>query len=125
MSRTLSNGYILPEDGDFGLTWFDDLESNIQRVNDHNHDGVTGSRLPSTSITSVVIQIAETAFTPVATGGFEATLQANSTINFDDLTIYVRDATTKQQVFLDVLRVSSSEYKILTNTPLNYEVLLG
>ena len=39
MAITLSNGYIKPEDGDTGAVWFDALEDNIQRVNDHNHDG--------------------------------------------------------------------------------------
>ena len=35
----LSNGYKLPETGDFGDVWFPALEDNIQRINTHNHDG--------------------------------------------------------------------------------------
>ena len=124
MARELSNGYILPEDGDFGDTWFDDLEANIQRVNDHNHDGINSSNIPSTAITAVVVSVPAASFTG-SNGDFTANFTVNTTINLDQRTIYVRDAVTKQQAFLDVTRVSTSEYSIKTNTAIDYEVLLG
>jgi len=124
MARTLSNGFILPEDGDFGNTWFDDLEANIQRVNDHNHDGANSSNIPSTAIVPVVVTLAAADFV-ADPAGFTAVLTTNSTINLDERSLYFRDAVTKQQVFLDFERVSSASYNVFTNTAKDYEVLLG
>ena len=42
---TLSNGYQLPEDGDRGNVFWDGLEGNIQRLNDHKHDGADSEKL--------------------------------------------------------------------------------
>lgn len=50
MSVTLSNGYKQPETGDRGNTFFPDLEDNIQRVNDHTHNGTNSEKLTAQSI---------------------------------------------------------------------------
>ena len=41
MATPLSNGYILPEDGD--TNFWDTLEFNIDRVNSHAHNGTDGN----------------------------------------------------------------------------------
>lgn len=45
MSTTLSNGYKLPSTGDKGSTFFLDLEHDIQRLNDHTHNGTDSSKI--------------------------------------------------------------------------------
>lgn len=124
MSSELSNGYFLPQNGDFGVTWFVDLERNIQRLNDHNHDGTNSSAIPSTAIAPVIIDLPVSAFT-ASPEGFSANLTTTSNINLDTRSFYVRDAVTKQQAFLDVVRVDALNYTVSTNTLIAYEVVLG
>lgn len=49
MSKTLSNGYKKPETDDTGDTWFSDLEDNIQRLNDHSHNGTDSELITPTT----------------------------------------------------------------------------
>lgn len=49
MSTTLSYGYKKPADGETGATFYPDLNTNAQLANDHVHDGVTGTRLNSST----------------------------------------------------------------------------
>jgi len=43
--QTLTYGYQKPEDGDRSTTWFPALASNVQKLNDHTHDGVNSSQV--------------------------------------------------------------------------------
>ena len=47
---TLSHGYKKPETGDRGSVWFPALEDDIQRLNDHDHDGINSELIPASSI---------------------------------------------------------------------------
>jgi hypothetical protein len=57
MATTLSYGYINPQNGDPGSTWFPALNSNITQLNNHNHDGVTSAPIPSSSTVSGTVSI--------------------------------------------------------------------
>lgn len=50
---TLSFGYKKPQTGDKGSVFFPALEFDIQRLNDHTHDGANSAKLPASSITGV------------------------------------------------------------------------
>lgn len=47
---TLSYGYKKPQTGDKGSIFWTALEDNIQRLNDHTHNGVNSAPIPVTSI---------------------------------------------------------------------------
>lgn len=49
--QTLSYTYQKPETGDKGSVWFPAMENNIQKLNDHNHDGSNSALLPAANIT--------------------------------------------------------------------------
>lgn len=51
--QTLSYGYKKPQTGDKGTPLFQALEQNIQRVNDHNHDGQNSPPLTAQSIQGI------------------------------------------------------------------------
>lgn len=65
MSTTTSKGYKKPDTGDFGSSFFKDLEDNIDRMNSHNHDGVNGEKVKASNL---VVQTTE-----LANGDWEAT----------------------------------------------------
>lgn len=52
MPTTTTKGYKIPIDGERG-TWWDNLEFNIQRLNDHDHDGSDSQSL--VGITAVTL----------------------------------------------------------------------
>lgn len=74
MSTTLSNGYKLPADGDRGSTWFDDLESNITRVNGHTHDASDSEAIPAKNLTKGTSTILAANWSLVSGGTYKQTI---------------------------------------------------
>lgn len=120
----LSNGYKLPETGDFGDIWFPALEDNINRVNTHNHDGANSAKIPATSLTGVVQTILSGAFS--GSGGvFTATITLfGGAVSVDNKTVVFRDPTTKEVLYLKYVKVSTTQITVTTNTVQDVEVLL-
>lgn len=50
MSTNLTYGYVKPATGDRGTSLFTLLETDIQQLNDHAHNGVDSAFLPPSSI---------------------------------------------------------------------------
>lgn len=57
MATTQTYGRIKPETGDRGSTFFPALETNIDKCEAHDHDGVTGKKIASKSLTSTTSTI--------------------------------------------------------------------
>ena len=112
---TLSNGYVVPEDGDFGDIWFDILENNIQRINDHTHNGVDSSPISSVSVQAFSGSIAEADFAVQADGRFRATTTVPAGGAFDTLQVIYRDPTTKEQMYLSYERASVTQFYTYIN----------
>lgn len=51
--QTLTYGYKKPETGDKGSIFFPALEFNIQRLNDHSHDGSNSQKLTAASVQGI------------------------------------------------------------------------
>lgn len=51
--QVLSFGYKQPETGDRGSVWFPALNFDVQRLNDHNHDGTNSTKLTGAAITGL------------------------------------------------------------------------
>jgi len=113
--NTLSNGYFVPEDGDFGDVWFDAIEANIQRVNDHSHNGVDSARIPSVSVQAVTGAIAVDDFVVQPDGRFRALSTVPAGGNFDTLQVIYRDPTTNEQMYLSYERVSATQFYTYIN----------
>lgn len=56
--QTLSYTYQKPETGDKGSVWFPAMENNIQKLNDHNHNGTNSALIPGANITRATSSIA-------------------------------------------------------------------
>jgi len=117
----LSNGYKLPEDGDFGDVWFPSLEDNITRINLHNHDGSNSEKLESKNITATSDTVLNGTF--VASGNaFRSLVTMPTGLLFDDCAIIAKDPTTKDQVYLKIEKFSVSQYYLYTNFVQDFEV---
>lgn len=119
----LSNGYKLPETGDFGDVWFPALEDNIQRLNDHTHNGTDSEKILSTSVTGVNQTVLSGAFAVQPSGEFRATVNVAAGGEFDTMNISFRDPSTKDQVYLKYEKISVTQFYVYTNFVQDFEVL--
>lgn len=117
MATTLSYGYINPQNGDPGSTWFPALNSNITQLNNHNHDGVTSALLAATSITSGSVSIPSGSWSLVEAGKYEQTVTAPSGFNMTQysITFYL---STGEIVVPSIQQLSSTSFKVFS--PLNF-----
>lgn len=114
----LSNGYKLPEDGDLGDVWFDALEDNIQRLNDHSHDGIDSEKLDASAVEAISTGISTGDFTLSGTE-YTYRLTLPSGLQVDTTSIEFRDATTRDPIHMRYEIFSVSQIDIYSNTPLN------
>lgn len=121
----LSNGYKLPETGDFGDVWFPALEDNIQRINDHTHNGTDSEKITTISTESVVQTISSGDFAPSGDEFVAANITlAGGAVDVDKKTVQFRDPTTKEPVYLRYEKASQTEIDVYTNIVQNFEVLI-
>ena len=123
--QVLSKGWKLPQTGDFGDVWFLALESNIQQSNSHKHDGIDSEKISSISFVSVVATLAAASFTANIDGSFTAPVVIPSGALIDTLALTFKDPITKDQIFLKVLKTSSTTFNVTTNFLQNFEVYFG
>ena len=81
MSTTLSRGYKLPSSGDDSTTWMSNIEDNIQRLNDHDHDGTDSALIDGSKISkSAVVEISKTSSDPAWVDGGSETCDRYSVV---------------------------------------------
>lgn len=119
--QVLSNGYKLPETGDFGDVWFPALEDNITRVNSHNHDGSNSEKLSSKNITAESQTVVSGSFS-ASGNAFRATVNMPAGLLFDDSAIICKDPTTKDQIHLKIEKINVSQFYLYTNFVQDFEV---
>jgi len=122
---TLSNGYRLPETGDFGNEWFPSLEFNIERLNDHNHDGLSSEKLTSSNFVATVVTVSAGSLVNQLNGYFRAEVNTPNGNDIANYTVVVRDPVTKEQIFLKVVKSGITSVYIYTNFVQNLEVVFG
>ena len=121
----LTNGYKLPETGDFGDVWFPALEDNIQRLNDHKHDGNDSETLDSTALESVVQTVLSGAFVPSGSEFVAAGVTlAGGAVDVDKKHVVFRDPTTKEQILLRYEKATQTQIDIFTSFVQEIEVLV-
>ncbi len=119
MSTTLSYGWIKPQTGDRGSTFFPQLEANIQKDNDHTHNGTNSAFLsPSAfSVTGFTSTIASGSWAAVSgkSGLYEQTVTvpaAVTEVNNYDIHIY---NSSGHRLDLTIERQSATTYKVYIN----------
>ena len=120
--QVLSNGFKLPETGDFGDVWFPALEDNTQQLNDHVHNGTDSEQIPSTNIAASVVTVLAGSFANQGDGYWRATVTVPNSGTVDNHGIVVKDPTTKDQIYLRMAKPSATQVYIYTNTVQNVEV---
>lgn len=113
--ETLSYGYKKPETNDSGAVVFPALEDNIQRLNDHTHDGANSSKLPGSSIESTVESVLATNWGSDLGGGYyKQTVNMPTGFDFDYTQIQVR-LSTGHIMQPTIIRLSTAQFDIYVN----------
>lgn len=110
---TLTNGFKKPETGDKGSLIFTALEFDIQRLNDHNHDGNNSEKLDATSITTVTGTILSAGWATYGgpTGHYRQQVTLPAGLSFDEISISIRTAAGAY-IYATIEKVSATQYYI-------------
>lgn len=114
--QTLTYGYKKPQDGDKGQVVFDAIEEDIQRANDHTHNGTDSAPLPAQSILGITQAIASADWVANgATGFYRQLVTVPAGFDFDKVHISVRTSgSSGEYVYPQIERVSTTQYYIYT-----------
>lgn len=107
----LSYGYKKPQSGDKGSVFFPALEFDIQRLNDHTHDGLNSSLLSSSSIkdfTQDILAINWVSFGP----GYRQLVTIPGGLQYDDYYMAIKDSTTGTQIYTTIQKVSATTFYV-------------
>ena len=111
---TLSFGYKKPQSGDKGPVVFPALEFDIQRLNDHTHNGVDSSPLPPTSSTTLSDTLLPGSWTLVANGIYKQVVTMPAGLTFDNALKCFR-LSSGFEAALSVKKLSASQYEVYIN----------
>jgi hypothetical protein len=112
--QTLSYGYKKPQTGDQGSTLFTALSDNIQRVNDHDHDGSDSALLTAASVTSVTQSIAAGSWVATSQGNYRQLVTLPGSLDYDNINIIMKNSSG-HVVFATIEKVSDTTYYVYTN----------
>lgn len=112
---TLSHGYEKPETGDKGSVFFPALEDNIQKLNDHNHNGLNSELLTAAASAAVTQTISSASWAHQGSGTYRQTVTMPAGIAFETHAITLRNNANGQQMFLGIEKVSSNSYYVFIN----------
>jgi hypothetical protein len=115
MSTTLSNGFVLPEDGDQGDSLFTALEGNITQLNGHTHDGIDSNLLSPKNLASVEQSVLLAAWVTFGgpTGHYRQTVTVPAGFDFDEVNIQFR-TTAGAYIHPTIERVTDTTYYVYT-----------
>ena len=114
MATTLTYGFVRPTTGDVGSSFFGNLEDNITRTNDHDHNGTNSKKLTSASITARTGTLLAASWASEGNGTYSQTVSMPVGMSFDDYFLCFKNASG-HQVFPTVEKVSSSSYEVFVN----------
>lgn len=130
MSLTLSKGYKKPQTGDSGTTFFPDLEFDIQRLNDHSHDGANSEKLSVISSKSMLQSNAGAAW--VLVGGTDyyrkvitiPSVLVSGGYLLTEVNYQIRDSATGEILSLSNAKVSNTSFEVYsTDNSLSIDVV--
>lgn len=117
MSSTVtSNGYYKPNNGDRG-TWWTDLNSNTQRLNDHTHDGNDSEPIPTSNLTKGSLSVSAASWAAVAgqAGTYRQLCTHATGYSFPTACMTFYLTSSGHQIFPSIEKVSNSTFYIYIN----------
>jgi len=111
MATTLTYGYIQPQNGDKGSTWFPALNDNIQQLNDHAHDGVNSAPISGASVTAGTVSIPAASWVLDVAGRYRQDVTVPAGYNMDSYSILFK-LSTGEIITPSITRLSATSFRI-------------
>lgn len=121
MATTLSYGFQKPATGDKGSVFWPILESDIQKLNDHTHNGSNSSKLTAVASTAIVQSVSSASWVAQGDGTYRQTITLPASLTssggtYDDYNIQIRNAAASKDIlFLTVSKATSTTFYIDIN----------
>lgn len=113
----LSYGYKKPSTPTPATLWLPAMEENVQLMNDHNHDGVTGARIGDT-----VQDALAAGWSAVGSGTYRQLITCPTGFTYATARIEVR-RSTGEMVYPTIEQVSANTFYLYTNdNTLEYKI---
>lgn len=111
MATTLSYGYIQPANGDLGSVWFPALNTDIQQLNDHNHNGINSAPITGAAIVSGTVSIPAANWVLDVTGRYkqDVTVPAGFNMTQFSITFYL---STGEIIQPSITQLSVSSFRV-------------
>lgn len=109
---TLSYGYKKPEAGDRGSVFFPAMEDNIQRLNDHSHNGIDSAPLSATSFASGSVTALAAGWALVYSGKYKQTKSTPPGFTMDSYNITCRDTATGNIIYPTIDKITATSFDI-------------
>jgi hypothetical protein len=114
MATTLSYGFVKPQNGDKGSTFFPALADNVQKTNDHTHNGTDSAKLSGPVSANVATQSVPSGSWADQGNGTYRQLVTLSSLQYDNINISFK-TSAGHQVYPTVEKVSATTYYVYTN----------
>jgi len=115
--NTLLYGMQIPSTGDKGSVFFPAIEDNFTQLDAHTHDGLTSSKLATTSITHNTQALLAGGWLPVAghTGLYYQLVTMPGGITYAAQRMIFTNTTTGDQLLLSAEKVTAGSYNVFIN----------
>jgi len=110
---TLSYGFKKPQDGDLSNLWFDEISENMQKTNDHNHNGVNSSKLSTKDVNALTQSLPNTNWAPSGAIYSQIVTIPGGEL-YDKYAIQFK-TSSGEIVFISPVKTSSTTYTIYSN----------
>ena len=111
MATTLTYGYIQPQNGDKGSVWFPALNTNIQQLNDHTHNGVNSAPISGANVTSGTVTIPAASWVLDVAGRYRQDVTVPAGYNMDSYSILFK-LSTGEIITPSITRLSLTSFRI-------------
>lgn len=105
-----------PQTGDKGDVFFPILERDIEKINNHTHNGLNAAKISTTDIIKATVAIPSTSWTAQVNGVWSQEVLIPNDANYADVYIMIKSAAG-DQLFLDVKPVdgNTKKFKVFSN----------
>lgn len=111
MATTLTYGYIQPQNGDKGSVWFPALNTNIQQLNDHTHNGINSAPISGANVTSGTVTIPAASWVLDVAGRYRQDVTVPAGYNMDSYSILFK-LSTGEVILPSITRLSATTFRI-------------
>lgn len=122
---TLSFGYKKPSAPDGGAVVFPAMEDNIQRLNDHTHNGTDSAPIPGSSIVGASQAIPAGSWVSLGGGHYRQQVTLPAGYDYDKQAISFR-LSTGDYVYPTVEKISATQFWVYTiDNTVSYVAVVG